>query len=284
MGQTVDKNLILEKLIDFRKNMDSTLFPAMVEKIWGTNYLKIVLKNKKYSDLLRDIPTETLRIVDRKVRIVHDGLQSILVKDWVKFVAITGSVGARICQDDDDIDIFIVVKNNRLWLYRFAMWIKTIGRVKLSREKLIKINSHKDRELAEKSKLKDFFCINFITEERILTFDPQDIFTMHEIYEMIPVFGHEYFDKILLANSWLNEKYGAQLPAEKSISSEPQSKAREFVVKSMNKVAFFGQLLYMRIHGVSFRSAIDNARKGWFVSYPQDSRKRLSKARIKNKR
>ena len=37
---------------------------------------------------------------------------------FVKFIGISGSVAAKIANPEDDIDLFIVVKNGSSWLYR----------------------------------------------------------------------------------------------------------------------------------------------------------------------
>lgn len=265
----------IESFRAFRQDMKSDIYLDIAEKIWGSEALKTIYGDNYGRSFPERLSPELENVIERKRDYLISRLDALLVRDWVKFIAITGSVAARICHDNDDIDVFVVVKDNRLWLYRLIMWFKTIGKVKISREKFIKIRKSVDHEIEFKSKLKDYLCINFICEERGLSFEPQDLFTFHEIYHMHPVYNEGFFNEILIRNQWLETMYSAQIPKVNNVSSHHPSKVHEFVMKSINNMVFLPQLLYMWFHGVNPRIVIGRSKKGWFINYPQDSRERF---------
>jgi hypothetical protein len=100
---------------------------------------------------------------------------------FVRMVAITGALAAHNPSSDrDDFDYFIVVEPGRVWLTRaFAIALVRWGRLR-------------GIEL----------CPNYVLASDQLRQAKQDLFIAHEIAQMIPVYGREWYHAFREANSW----------------------------------------------------------------------------------
>ncbi len=106
---------------------------------------------------------------------------------YVRMVALTGALAVRnAADDDDDLDYLLVTAPHRVWLARaFAIIVVRIGRMRG-----VKI------------------CPNYVLAETNLIQTRRDIFLAHEVAQMVPIFGHDYYRRFREANDWV---YG-QLP------------------------------------------------------------------------
>jgi len=257
-------NIIIEKVIlslmAFRKNMRSELFFDDVQKLYGdavaTRYCKkFGLSHKK----------DINEVENRKIEYARGQLNNLLIFDWVKFVGITGSVGAGIAKNDDDIDILIVLKNNTLWIYRLLHWVKSFGSNKIRRLGVLGVNKVGDK--------KDVLCINILCEERGLEFEEQDIFTLHEIFHIIPIYNERYYSEILYYNLWISEKYCCTAkPSPQSSLKTNENAIKALAIKTANLIAFLGQSVVMALHGFSFKKSWNSFKKGCVYFFPNNSR------------
>lgn len=104
--------------------------------------------------------------VDRKLEIANKNLSKILHHKFCTKIAISGSTAVGCPRVDDDIDIFVIVRDNTLWLYR--MWFKLFGGKAVAR-RLDNVR-------------KDKFCVNFIVEESALdNVINNSVFYQHEM-------------------------------------------------------------------------------------------------------
>jgi hypothetical protein len=98
---------------------------------------------------------------------------------FVRMVALTGSLAMENARDDD-IDFLIVCAPNRLWTVRALV----IALVHLARWR------------------GDHLCPNFLLSENALTIAQQNLYSAHEIIQMIPLFGFEVYRRIRQQNAW----------------------------------------------------------------------------------
>ncbi len=101
---------------------------------------------------------------------------------FVRMVALTGALAMRNAADgDDDLDYILVTAPRRVWLARaFAIIIVRLGRMRG-----IKI------------------CPNYVLAETALTQQRQDIFLAHEVAQMVPLYGRDYYQRFREANDWV---------------------------------------------------------------------------------
>lgn len=240
----------IKNFITFRKNMKLDISYDKAVSIWGKKRVKgYSLTNSN----------EINRIVKEKIDITKKKL-NILINQNVLFIGISGSIAAGFAKEDDDIDIFVVVKNNTAWIFRMIVIIKGLFC------KCIRNSFNRN--------IKDKFCINFIVEERGLELEP-DIFNFHELVYLIPVYNEEYLDTIFMKNIWMRDLYGMRI----SIKDIDESKEVGFVRKALNSILFYIQKVIMFIlgHNSEIGRVKGNYESGRVQFYPEDFKKSVLK-------
>lgn len=113
---------------------------------------------------------------------------------WIKIVGISGSLAMENVSLLDDIDLFIITSKNRLWISRVLM----LGLLNLTGQRR-KPNDTKRRAAGK-------ICVNLILQEDLLEQKRKDLYTAHEILQMVPLWqrGGTY-TKYLDANFWAFE-------------------------------------------------------------------------------
>jgi hypothetical protein len=101
---------------------------------------------------------------------------------FVRMVAVIGSLTMdNVRSPRDDVDLFIVTSQGRVWLTR-ALVIVLVRLAALARIDL---------------------CPNYLLSTRRLAMSADDLFTARELAQMIPLYGRETFADLLAANRWL---------------------------------------------------------------------------------
>lgn len=232
------KRETVELLRSFRKNMGSDLYKEDAKRIFKAtvSYLESAEENP---------------IVVKKIQYARSVVKNLQVFNFVKFIGVSGSVGARIAKEEDDIDIFVVIKNNRLWLYRGLMLVKNLFNKRI--------------RMGSKSHNKDQICVNLIAEERGLKFD-DDIFNLHELYYLIPIYNPEYYDEVLASNQWL-KRWGGVIP--------PFDRRKRYFnafLEAINLYCFIAEVCFMYIsgHKPETKRILKNYLIGRVEFYPSD--------------
>lgn len=240
-----------EELLKFRKAMGLSLSRERIKYIWGRRFLREVdeleINGSGYDFPVnknsKDLGKESLE----KLEIAKGELSKLNVFNWVRFVGVSGSVAAGFAKESDDIDIFVVVRNGTMWLYRGIIVFRNIFHNK------IRAKRHKD--------VRDKLCVNLICEERGLEF-PNDIFNMHELLFLIPIYNEKYKRYVLSMNPWLESDFCVKKELLRS-RTVPKKKVF-FVLRFFNFLAFVGQLIFMFIsgHNPETKRLVENYRKG----------------------
>ena len=122
----------------------------------------------------------------------------------VRMVAVTGALAVDNAEPGDDIDYLIVTVPDRLWLCR-AMVIQFVVKPAARRGVIL--------------------CPNYLLSERALTRFEHNLFTAHEIVQMVPVAGHDTYQRLCDLNRWaerfLPNAYGR--PRSISTTARPAS-------------------------------------------------------------
>lgn len=109
---------------------------------------------------------------------------------WIKLIGITGALARKNSSCDDDIDLFFITAQNRLWLSRGLM-VLTLRVLGLYRRP---------------NKITNMICPNMLISEDALKMEPEDLFTAHEVCLMKPIFARDQtYQKFLGANSWVEK-------------------------------------------------------------------------------
>jgi len=231
--------------------MNLSLSEEDIVRIWGSRYLK-----KIESEMSRNLPKRNRnKFVEIKIEIAKQNISSLLALNLVKFIAVTGSVGAGFAKEEDDIDVYVVVRNNSMWLYRGVVSIKNLFHNK------IRAKRHKES--------KDKICLNFVSEERGLHLE-DDIFNFHELMYMKPIYNNSYLNFIFFENKWLIHKYGVKKELLKT-DIEPQKSVNP-IFFILDRIFYFAQLFFMILshHEPEIKRLKMNSKVGKIEFFPKD--------------
>ncbi len=125
-----------------------------------------------------------------KMKIARQTANLIKFIPTVKFVGVTGSVGAGNAQKKDDIDLMIVSSSGWLWTTRLLVTILVglLGRRRRPNDKQVR----------------NKICLNlFVDQCRLDVFD-RNLFTAYELILLKPLVNRgNTYEKLLSANSWV---------------------------------------------------------------------------------
>ena len=123
-----DYPLTKEELYQYVLNTNSvnvkipyTNFLCLLDKLKGQNVFSYnngyyFLNNR--NDII-DSRQKTIRILEEKMKIAKKGIRKIRYVPFVKAVFVCNTVASGFVTEESDIDLFIIVRKNRLWLARF---------------------------------------------------------------------------------------------------------------------------------------------------------------------
>jgi hypothetical protein len=122
----------------------------------------------------------------------------IALLPFTRMVAVTGALAVDNTEGDADIDFMIVTEPGRLWLCR-ALVILLVRWAALH---------------------SDTVCPNLFVSENALVYQQQDLYTAHEMAQMIPITGYRIYRQMMELNPWtldylpnIHENYNSQMGA-----------------------------------------------------------------------
>lgn len=180
------KRINFEEVLKNFKNLSAGRQCPIVEKE-GWYFLKgreKILKKRTERKKESEIKITTARNVTR----ILSAIPSVLL------IGVSGGVSLHNADKNDDIDLFVITKENSLWQTRLLLVL------------LLKImGKHRSRKDV---KVKDKICLNMLVSEKDLAFpkDRQDIYTAHEIVQMTPIFNrNKTYEKFMSKNLWVRK-------------------------------------------------------------------------------
>ncbi len=167
-------------------------------------------------------------------------LAEILGKKFrnILFIGVTGSVAAEFPKKNDDIDLFVIVKKNTLWITRF--WVRYfVWKNKIPHRKY------------GKKEYKDEFCFNMWLDDSALKL-PKNRQNLRNAVDMIlmkPVLNRENtYLKFLKENGWAKKWVATpyhNLIKNYELRIKNSLKIKNYKLKIMNIVYFVPQYLFM---------------------------------------
>ncbi|MFZ2152682.1 MAG: nucleotidyltransferase domain-containing protein [Microgenomates group bacterium] len=219
---------------------------------YGVEYSKRVIKERLisgavFNEKLINRALEKLRINNYELKIKNKNNKIVKTKEVVKLiekffpnillVGITGSVAAGYPKVDDDIDLMIVTRQNRLWVTR--LWLRIFV--------VLRGIPHRKYGKNEKG---DEFCFNLWLEEDVLEIPQkrQNLKNAMDSILMVPVLDRSgIYKKFIRENKWIG-RYVATPYSRKSKVKSKKSKQRNETIflNFINWLVYWPQKLYMK--------------------------------------
>ena len=127
-----------------------------------------------------------------KLEIAQKIIRKLFLIPTVMFIGISGNLSMLNSEKKDDIDIFVIVKKNKIWITRFFLiaMLKFMGVYRKRGEK----------EVSNK------ICLNMLVDEANLKLSPnlQNLYTAHEVSQLMPIRERKgIYKKFIESNSWI---------------------------------------------------------------------------------
>ena len=204
------QNLIIKTLL----YSDIFDFPLLEKEIW--NYLisqervpknhfvrkikkinSVVFRKNGYLFMLDRkgiVQTRLKRIKEStiKLEIARKIIRKLFIVPTVLFVGISGNLSMLNSEKKDDIDLFVIVRKNRIWITRLLL----VGILKL----MGKYRKRRQKDVSNK------FCLNMLIDETSLKLSSnfQNLYTAHEVSQLMPIRQRGgIYNKFIASNSWI---------------------------------------------------------------------------------
>lgn len=168
---------------DFTRTLNNGKIPVEFNK--GLYFLKGT-KNLVTERHLREKNSAGKLIKAKKI------IKKLSLIPTIKLIGISGTLAMKNCRENDDIDIFIISENDLAWTTRLltASLLRLMG---VYRDKNSKM-------------YKDKICLNLVLDESNMSFENKDLFTAHEIVQMLPIFERDgMYKEFIGANKWIKQ-------------------------------------------------------------------------------
>lgn len=148
----------------------------------------------------------------------------------IKMVGVTGSLAMKNADEESDIDLIVVTSSGTLWVTRIITYL------------LLKFSGFDLRKPRDKNE-KDKLCLNMWIDECDLAIDKENIYTAHEIAQIIPLKNKDKtYERFLFENSWVSTYWPSAVKIRK-IKGDLRRKASIF--RLLEPIARGLQFAYM---------------------------------------
>jgi glycosyltransferase involved in cell wall biosynthesis len=123
-------------------------------------------------------------IADRAIEGARPGLRFLASIPFVRMLAFSGATAHRNMDTAEDLDLFVVVEDGKLWFaFLTAMlWAKARG-------------------------LRRAFCLNYLISDSALPLFDHDVFTAQQMASIKPVYGKACYDQFIKANPFVRRHF-----------------------------------------------------------------------------
>jgi predicted nucleotidyltransferase len=177
------------------------------------------------------------RISKRKLEKAKKAAKILSFLPTTRMVAVTGALAMNNANEESDIDFLMITKKGSLWTTRFLAMA------------LLKVFGIPRRKYGERS-TKDKLCLNIWLDESDLAWgkNSRDIFTSHEISQVIPLVNKEQaYERFLSKNTWIADFWPNATSARAGKEKKRNKiEKRGFAIKFVEFLARRVQYWYMK--------------------------------------
>src|SRR3989344_1049053 len=198
------KTLLYSDIFDFPLSQEETWNYLISEKSVAQKYFKSKIKKinsvvfRKNGYLFTSgrgdiVETRLKRIKESmvKLEIARKIIKRLFAVPTVLFIGISGNLSMLNSQKEDDIDLFVIVEKNRIWITRLLL----IGILKL----MGKYRKRGQKDVSNK------FCLNMLIDTTSLKLSSkfQNLYTAHEVSQLMPIRQREEtYKEFITSNFW----------------------------------------------------------------------------------
>lgn len=192
---------------------------------------------------------EREKISNFKMEIAIKAAKILSFIPTIKMVGITGSLAMKNADFDSDIDFLIITKKGFLWTSRFLSIL------------LLSLAGFAVRRYGDRY-TKDKLCLNMWFDESDLVWQERNIFSAHEIAQIIPILNRdETYERFLFSNKWVLDFWPNSVSIKRNFKEQNKfflGRFFCFVFGLFEVLAYYLQRLYMR--GKVSREIVDYKR------------------------
>lgn len=135
------------------------------------------------------------KLASRKMKKLRKIIWLLRFIPFVRMIAATGRMAMKNANSQSDWDLFIAIKNGRIWTGRtlITIFLQLIGKRRY------------------KKRVKDRICLNYFVTDESLKIDISErsrevsLFSASEYSFIIPLFGFSLFQKFKIRNAWIKK-------------------------------------------------------------------------------
>jgi len=249
----IDKNIIF-------KNLEIIKSPIKFHK----DYYFILGRQN-----IIDKRIERKKISIKKYKKAIDILSKLKIIPSVKLIGISGGLSMRNAHTDDDIDIFVITEKKLIWTTRFIL-IVFLKFFHVYRSKNSKNVSNK-------------ICLNLILEKSSMEMPSKDIYTAHEVIQLVPVFDRDNtYKDFINANIWVKNFLPNANLNRKPYLVLRQSKIQEKIIVLILKLVFLEKILkFLQFEFMKRSITKEIIKEGFLGFHPFDYRKYVLRNYVK---
>ncbi len=140
--------------------------------------------------------TEQVKCSEEKIRRAQKAARALAWIPFFRAMFVCNTVGMRVARRESDIDVFIVIKEKRLWLTRFLITI-TLTLCGMRRTK---------------TRVANQICLSFfVTDDALnlssLTLGVPDVYLMYWLDTLIPVYDPDHLHRVLMSENTFAKAY-----------------------------------------------------------------------------
>lgn len=225
-------NFLINEKIDrreFSKSLSSAKIPINFSKdFYFLSGNKQLVKKRQARELISIVKLKKAETIIKRLSLIPT----------IKLIGISGTLAMKNCEEDDDIDIFIIAEKNFAWTTRFLAVIF-----------LIIMGAYRNKNSKH---YQDKICLNLVLDEKRILFAKEDLFTAHEIAQLLPIFERDgTYRKFLNANGWIKKHLPNWQIKHKKVFKKQQNYLDRLMI-TICKIVFLEkilktlQLFYMR--------------------------------------
>jgi predicted nucleotidyltransferase len=184
------------------------------------------------------------KISAKKMKIAQKVVKHLIKIPSIKMVAVTGSLAMQNSNKDSDIDLMVITQKGTLWSSRAIVYCLFTIAYCLTHAPHFRLRKPKSRE--ERDKL----CFNIWMDEKDLKIKEKNIYTAHEIAQIIPLINkNKTYEKFIYKNNWIGNYWPNAVNLQDAKGNPQKASSSSFYLlfaTILEPLSFWIQYQYMK--------------------------------------